>query len=246
MPLALASGSGLTKFGLFAFYLFVLDLNFTKVAYCRLEVRALAEPLEIMQSRQTYVPEQGIGFAALMLISGAWPIVRILFVLFQIVCVILLFVKGGIFLFETLYLPLVWIGTFSIAFIGIPGLILLIFRKTRLNGAFLVLICSTFQLACFWLYSLILTKIYAGLLWTVIGVLSVVGVIPIALIATVVRGVYDETLQLLLLGGGFFAFYLPGRLVMGKFQIDVQRARLERSRARHSEDDEDESEDREE
>jgi hypothetical protein len=111
------------------------------------------------------------------------------FGLLGFVAVLLAIFKGGKWLLDNVY-PIASAVLLSLTVLGIVlGLVLLIPKKTRNYGAF-SLIGSSFALFfTTWLWSLIMAKIFAGTIWLIVGlILGGIGVIPIALIATLIQG----------------------------------------------------------
>jgi len=126
----------------------------------------------------------------------------------------LLFIKGGLWLSATIYPWLVSISgiTFAISlFILLP---LAIFKKTRSASAIGLLIASYIFGATAWVWSFLLAYVFWGFLGLFIGLFIVgVGVVPIAMLASLFKGEWGIFGQLVLIviitfGVRFLALYI--------------------------------------
>lgn len=126
----------------------------------------------------------------------------------------LLFMKGSLWLSATLYpwLVLISVITFVISiFILLP---LSIFKKTRGASAIGLLIASYIFGATIWVWSFLLAYIFWGFMGLFIGLfIGGIGVVPIAMLASIFNGEWVIFSQLILLvvatfGIRFLSFYI--------------------------------------
>jgi hypothetical protein len=71
-----------------------------------------------------------------------------------------------------------------------------VFQRTRIITAVVWMWLSFIFGGCLWVGSLTTTYQLAGLFWTIFGVITVVGVVPIAFIASIFSGYWEGLLQL--------------------------------------------------
>lgn len=142
-----------------------------------------------------------------------WSILGIAFFI-GIILLALLFIKGGLWLSAILYpwLVLISLITFAISiFILLP---LGIFKKTRPVSGTGLLITSYVFGTTVWVWSFLLVYALWGFLGLFIGLfIGGVGVIPVAMLATLFNGEWSALGQLILLivvtfGTGFLAAYI--------------------------------------
>lgn len=142
-----------------------------------------------------------------------WSILGIIFFIGSLM-LILLFIKGGVWLTEKIlpytFIVADWALTITI-FILLP---LSIFRKTRGIAGIALIIASYIFGVTLWVYSFLLTYNIWGMVALIIGlVLTGLGVIPIAILATLIKGIGSPFGQLILLlfmtlGTRFFGIYV--------------------------------------
>ena len=82
--------------------------------------------------------------------------------------------------------------------ITITVLPLAVFRRTRIVTGVTWRWMSFVFAGLLWVESLITTYLLAGLFWTIFGVITLIGVVPIAFIACIFRGYWDGLLELVL------------------------------------------------
>lgn len=113
---------------------------------------------------------------------------------------IFLFIHGGAWLSERLYPWLVRIATFAFGLVVFVLLPLAIFKKTRrFAGGGLIIASITFG-ATLWVWSLLLTYYIWGAWAVFIGIFIMgIGVVPIAMLATLLNGMWSQLFQLILL-----------------------------------------------
>ena len=121
-------------------------------------------------------------------------------IIFGIVLFALLFVKGGLWLSVIIYPWLVLISeiTFAISFLIL--LPLAIFKKTRGMSAISLLIASYIFGITTWVWSFLLTYVFWGFFGLFVGLfIGGIGVVPIAMLASVFRGEWNMFGQLVLI-----------------------------------------------
>lgn len=119
-----------------------------------------------------------------------WSILSIAFFV-VIVVLAALFIHGGAWRGEKLYPWLVSISTITVLIFILFFLPLAIFRKTRAFAKFGMMISSLVFGICLWAYSLHITYNLLGMKAVYIGLIAfIVGVIPIAIIATIIKGIW--------------------------------------------------------
>lgn len=111
----------------------------------------------------------------------------------------------------------VLVGSFCL-FVVLPlSLILAVFRKTRGVAGIAILLSSEIWAFGLWVNALLIAYALAGVAWLVIGVVFVgLGVIPVAIIAAMIKGHWSLAGQLVLSGililiARFFAFFLAAK-----------------------------------
>ncbi len=142
-----------------------------------------------------------------------WGILGIAFMI-GLMLLALLFIKGGLWLSATLY-P--WIILISLITFAVSLLILLplgIFKKTRPASGIGLLIASYIFGATVWIWSFLLAYVLWGFLGLLIGLfIGGVGVVPIAMLATLFSGEWSAFIELIVLvivtfGTRFLAIYI--------------------------------------
>ncbi len=142
-----------------------------------------------------------------------WGLLGII-IMFGLILLALLFIKGGLWLSATIYPWLVSISgiTFAISiFILLP---LAIFKKTRGASAIGLLIASYIFGATAWVWSFLLAYVFWGFLGLFIGLfIGGVGVVPIAMLASMFKGEWGIFGQLVLIviitfGVRFLSLYI--------------------------------------
>lgn len=145
-----------------------------------------------------------------------WGILGIVFIL-GIMLLTLLFLNGGLWLSATLY-P--WLILISLITFAISLLILLplgIFKKTRIISGTGLLIASYIFGATLWVWSFLLAYVLWGFLGLLIGLFfGGVGVVPIAMLATLFSGewsMFGELIVLLIVtfGTRLLAMYIAAK-----------------------------------
>jgi signal transduction histidine kinase len=145
--------------------------------------------------------------------------------------IIAAFVKGAEWLGEVAlpFLPnIFWICVALVLFILLP---LLIFKKTRIvGGGGLYIISYLFGLTL-WIYSFI----YAYALWGIAGVvvgffIIGVGVVPVALLATMINGYWFVVLEIVVMGFCVFGTRALGTYILSKHDEAMAEKEHEKSR----------------
>lgn len=131
-----------------------------------------------------------------------------------IILLALLFIKGGLWLSATLYPWLVLISEITFLISILILLPLGIFKKTRRVSAIGLLITSYILGATTWVWSFILSYVFWGFMGLFIGLFIVgVGIVPIAMLASIFNGEWAIFGQLVLLvvvtfGVRFLSLYI--------------------------------------
>ena len=126
----------------------------------------------------------------------------------------LLFIKGGLWLSATIYPWLVSIAGITFVICLLILLPLAIFKKTRSASAMSLLIASYIFGATAWVWSFLLAYVFWGFLGLFIGLfIGGVGVVPIAMLASMSKGEWGIFGQLVLVviitfGVRFLALYI--------------------------------------
>jgi hypothetical protein len=130
-----------------------------------------------------------------------------------------LFIHGGAWLGEKLYPWLVGISSLAIAILIFVLLPLAIFRKTRAFAGNGMMISSWVFGITLWVWGLILTYHLWGALAVFIGLFLLgVGVVPIAMLATLFKGMWPTLGELVLLTILTFGTRLAGAFVITKVE----------------------------
>lgn len=121
-------------------------------------------------------------------------------ILFVLVCLGIVFIESFVWIGQHVLpwlAPFMWTVLAVNAIVGIP---LALFQRTRTQAATLFVIASWVYGVTLWFWALVLTYNIWGLIAVFIGLFLLgVGVVPVAMLATLVSGQADITLQLLLL-----------------------------------------------
>ncbi len=126
----------------------------------------------------------------------------------------LLFIKGGLWLSTTLYPWLVLISGITFLISVLILLPLSIFKKTRSVSAIGLLIASYIFGTTTWVWSFLLAYVLWGIMGLVVGLfIGGIGVVPIAMLASIFNGEWSIFGQLVLLvvitfGVRFFSLYI--------------------------------------
>jgi hypothetical protein len=80
--------------------------------------------------------------------------------------------------------------------ISVAALPLIVFQRTRLITGTVWIWMSFIFGALLWVGSLTTTYQLAGLFWTIFGVITVIGIVPIAFVVCIARGYWEGLLQL--------------------------------------------------
>jgi hypothetical protein len=115
-----------------------------------------------------------------------------------LILIILAFVKGGIWMNDTispfLVTALGWLSFTLCVFGGLSS----IFRYARAFGGAVMLLSSTGMLFSVWVDSLVIAKV-AGSIWLIVGVvLAGFGVIPVAIVAAIINQAWFVVLEIVL------------------------------------------------
>lgn len=130
---------------------------------------------------------------------------------------LLMFINGTPWISKTIY-PFI-ANTSSVAlFIGVPiCLLLAIFKRSRgIGGAGLVI--SSYLIGInLWVWSLIVAYSLAGVVWMITGILAGgIGIVPIAIIASVLKSEWSLSGQMLLMAGIVFSLRFGGIYLASK------------------------------
>lgn len=133
-------------------------------------------------------------------IKGAGGLALAITALCGLVLLLALFIEGGAWLGEKIYPWLVTATGFALGVVTFVFLPLLLFRKTRgFSGAGLRIASAMFGFTL-WVWGLLLTYDLWGAIAVLIGlVLLGVGVVPIAMLATLFKGMWLTLGELVLL-----------------------------------------------
>ncbi len=152
--------------------------------------------------------------AILLMISG-WLFYIILAV--GGIVLILLFFRGTPWIAENIY-P--WINTVSgiaLIFVVPISLLLSIFKRTRGIGGAVLFISSYAVGLNLWVWSLMVAYSLAGIVWLIVGVLAGgIGIVPIAIIASLIKTEWAVAGQILVLLVIVFALRGFGAYIAGK------------------------------
>lgn len=142
-----------------------------------------------------------------------WSLLGIAFFI-GLILLAVLFIKGGLWLSATLYPWLVLISVITFAISLLVLLPLAIFKKTRGVSASGLLIASYIFGATTWVWSFLLAYVFWGFMGLFIGLfIGGVGVVPIAMLASLFHGEWAVFGQLILLvvvtfGVRFLSLYI--------------------------------------
>ncbi len=141
-------------------------------------------------------------------------------------CIVILFIP--VFILIASFKKADWLVYYGYPFCGIitliafilvlpVSLILLIFQKTRgWAGLGFVIVSYMFGFAT-WIWALILAFMFAGLVWVIIGICFYgIGVVPVAVIATALRGQWNLTIELLVSVAVIYLFRIGGTYLVNK------------------------------
>jgi hypothetical protein len=138
-------------------------------------------------------------------------------ILVAVMLVLTMFIKGGVWLSERVYPWLVILFTISLFVVILVLLPLAIFRRTRaFAGGGIYLASFVFGLTL-WVWSLLVSYTLWGVTGIIIGLLlGGVGVVPIAILASLFHGLWSMVGQLLLVTAITFGMRFLGIWVMMK------------------------------
>ena len=133
-------------------------------------------------------------------LKGAGAIVAGIAIFLGIALLIALFIHGGAWLGEKIYPWLVTISSIALAIVIFVLLPLVLFRKTRgFSGTGLMIASFVFGFTL-WVWGLLLTYHLWGAIAVFIGLfLMGVGVVPIAMLATLFKGMWSTLGELVVL-----------------------------------------------
>ncbi|HXH21968.1 MAG TPA: hypothetical protein VNN10_08050 [Dehalococcoidia bacterium] len=133
-------------------------------------------------------------------LKGAGAVVAGIAIFLGIALLIALFIHGGAWLGEKIYPWLVTISSIALAIVIFVLLPLVLFRKTRgFSGTGLMIASFIFGFTL-WVWSLLLTYHLWGAIAVFIGLfLMGVGVVPIAMLATLFKGMWSTLGELVVL-----------------------------------------------
>jgi hypothetical protein len=136
--------------------------------------------------------------------------------LLGLVAVIVVLVKGSDFVYDKIYPITNSINGLALLILVPLGILLSIFRKTRLVGGAAIFLYSYALGFDLWILSLVIAKSLAGIFWLIVGCLFAgVGVIPVALIALALNGEWGNFAMLLVAGTVAFVVRYIAIAVMG-------------------------------
>lgn len=145
-----------------------------------------------------------------------WTVLGIAFLVI-IALLVGLFIRGGAWLSEKLYPWLVGISSLAIVILIFVLLPLAIFRKTRSLAGNGIMISSWVFGITLWVWGLLLTYHLWGAIAVFIGLFLLgVGVVPIAMLATLFKGMWSTLGELVLLTILTFGTRLAGAFVITK------------------------------
>ncbi len=146
-------------------------------------------------------------------------------ILVGVMFIVMMFIKGGVWLSERAYPWLVLLTAIALCFVIFICLPLSIFRRTRaFAGGGIYLSSFVFGLTL-WIWSLLVSYTLWGITGIVVGLLlGGIGVVPIAILASVFHGLWSMVGQLLLVTAITFGTRFLGIWIMMKSEdreIDV-------------------------
>lgn len=145
-----------------------------------------------------------------------WGVLGLAF-LVVIALLVALFIHGGAWLSEKIYPWLVWISSLALVILIFVLLPLGVFRKTRAFAGNGMLIASWVFGLTLWVWGLLLTYHLWGALAVYIGLfLFGVGVVPIAMLATLFKGMWSTLGELVFLTILTYGARLVGSFVLTK------------------------------
>jgi amino acid transporter len=138
-------------------------------------------------------------------------------ILVGVMFILMMFIKGGVWLSERVYPWLVILTTIALLVVILVLLPLAIFRRTRaFAGGGIYLASYVFGLTL-WAWSLLISYTIWGVTGIVIGLLlGGIGVVPIAILATLFHGMWSMVGQLLLVTAMTFGARFLGIWVVAK------------------------------
>ena len=150
-----------------------------------------------------------------------WSVAGLAF-LVAIALLVALFIHGGAWLGEQIYPWLVWISSLALVILILVLLPLGVFRKTRAFAGNGMMIASWVFGITLWVWGLVLTYHLWGALAVYIGLfLFGVGVVPIAMLATLFKGMWSTLGELVFLTILTFGSRLGGAFVLTKAANDI-------------------------
>lgn len=154
-------------------------------------------------------------------IKGAGAVVLGIGIFIGIALLIALFIHGGAWLGEKIYPWLVAISAFVIAIVVLLLLPLALFRKTRgFSGLGIIIASYVFGLTL-WVWGLLLTYYLWGAIAVFIGLfLMGIGVVPIAMLATLFKGMWSTLGELVLLTVLTFGARFGGAFLIAKSESE--------------------------
>lgn len=148
-------------------------------------------------------------------------------ILFVLVCLGVLFIEGSVWVGEHLLPwlePFMWSVLVVNAVVGAP---LALFQRTRPLAATVFIVASWIYGLTLWFWGLVLTYTLWGVVAVFIGLFLLgVGVVPVAMLATLIDGQLITTLELLLLTVVTFGARSIGlRLALGQSRVSIRYRR---------------------
>jgi len=138
-------------------------------------------------------------------------------ILIGVMLVVMMFIKGGVWLSERVYPWLVIITAIALFAVILILLPLSIFRRTRAFGGGGIYLASFVFGLTLWVWSLLISYTLWGITGIVVGLLlGGIGVVPIAILATLFHGLWSMVGQLLLVTAITFGTRFLGIWVMLK------------------------------
>ena len=134
-----------------------------------------------------------------------------------VMCILMMFVKGGVWLSERIYPWLVMLTAIALFVVILVLLPLAFFRRTRAVAGIGIYIASFVVGLSLWVWSLLISYQIWGVAGIVVGLLlGGVGVVPIAVLATLFHGMWSMVSELLLVTAVTFGLRFLGIWLIAK------------------------------
>lgn len=133
-----------------------------------------------------------------------------------LILLLVLFLNGAAWVSDKVLPVLDMINIWSFALVLLSGLILAWSRKTRTYWGVAMFLWSYFCLVDLWMYSLLVCLSLWGVFWCVVGLLfGGVGIIPLALIASLFKGQWVAFFTIFVLGIIMLVARIGGMVLAG-------------------------------